>query len=74
MPYGHDIGQADDHVHLDLGYITLVPREISEDRSRRRRSRPRFAFEERRAGDRRGWPPDDGPHRSSRSTRGPKPE
>jgi hypothetical protein len=33
MPYGHEIGKTDDHIHLDLGYISLVPREMSEDRS-----------------------------------------
>src|SRR2546430_16391044 len=32
-PYGHSTGSsADDHMHLDLGYITVSPREISEDR------------------------------------------
>jgi len=56
MPYGHEIGKADDHIHLDLGYVTLVPREISEDRLEAPQERPRFAFEERRRGDRRGWP------------------
>jgi hypothetical protein len=30
MPYGHAEGTADDHVHVDLGYATLVPREMSE--------------------------------------------
>ena len=25
-PYGHAVGFADDHLHLDLGYVTLVPR------------------------------------------------
>ena len=55
LPYGHVTGiNADDHVHLDLGYITLIPREISEDRMEQpQESRPRFAFEERRAKDRR---------------------
>ena len=55
LPYGHVTGQnADDHVHLDLGYVTLVPREISEDRMEQpQESRPRFAFEERRRKDRR---------------------
>jgi hypothetical protein len=54
-PYGHVTGStADDHVHLDLGYITVVPREISEDRMEvPQESRPRFAFEERRRRDRR---------------------
>jgi len=55
LPYGHVTGRdADDHVHIDLGYITLVPREISEDRMEQpQESRPRFAFEERRRKDRR---------------------
>ena len=55
LPYGHITGRdADDHVHIDLGYITLVPREISEDRMEQpQESRPRFAFEERRRKDRR---------------------
>lgn len=55
-PYGTGAGGADDHVHLDLGYLVLVPREIAEDPVDRRRDSPRFAFEERRSGDRRGWP------------------
>ena len=29
-PYGHDIGYADDHLHVDIGYVTLVPQGISE--------------------------------------------
>jgi hypothetical protein len=55
LPYGHVTGKnADDHVHIDLGYITLVPREISEDRMEQpQESRPRFAFEERRRKERR---------------------
>ena len=55
LPYGHVTGKnADDHVHLDIGYITLIPREISEDRMEQpQESRPRFAFEERRKTDRR---------------------
>jgi len=55
LPYGHVTGKnADDHVHLDLGYITLIPREISEDRMEQpQESRPRFAFEERRRKERR---------------------
>ncbi len=55
LPYGHVTGRsADDHVHLDLGYVTLVPREISEDRMEQpQESRPRFAFEDRRRVDRR---------------------
>lgn len=55
LPYGHVTGKnADDHVHLDLGYITVVPREISEDRMEMpQENRPRFAFEERRRRERR---------------------
>src|SRR6185503_16733296 len=56
MPYGHEIGKADDHMHLDLGYVTVGPREIKEDRLEVPQQVPRFAFEERRRGDRRGWP------------------
>jgi hypothetical protein len=58
LPYGHVTGQnADDHVHLDLGYITVIPREISEDRMEvPQETRPRFAFEERRRQDRRSLP------------------
>lgn len=29
-PYGHGVGLADDHVHIDLGYVTLIPRHQSE--------------------------------------------
>lgn len=59
MPYGHVTGEnADDHVHVDLGYVTVVPREISEDRMEvPQESRPRFAFEERRRRERRLPPP-----------------
>ena len=55
LPYGHVTGQnADDHVHIDLGYLTVVPREISEDRMEQpQEARPRFAFEERRRKERR---------------------
>jgi hypothetical protein len=58
LPYGHVTGRnADDHVHLDLGYMTLIPREISEDRMEQpQENRPRFAFEERRRNERRGAP------------------
>jgi hypothetical protein len=57
-PYGHVTGStADDHVHIDLGYITIVPREISEDRMEvPQESRPRFAFEDRRRRERRSGP------------------
>lgn len=55
LTYGHVTGiNADDHVHIDLGYITLIPREISEDRMEQpQENRPRFAFEERRRLERR---------------------
>jgi hypothetical protein len=55
LPYGHVTGtNADDHVHLDLGYLTLIPREISEDRMEQpQENRPRFAFEDRRHKERR---------------------
>lgn len=60
LPYGHATGSnADDHVHIDVGYITLIPREISEDRMEQpQENRPRFAFEERRRRDRRTHPED----------------
>ena len=56
LPYGPVTGKnADDHVHFDLGYMTLIPREISEDRMEQpQENRPRFAFEERRRVERRG--------------------
>ena len=59
LPYGPVTGKnADDHVHLDLGYITLIPREISEDRMEQpQENRPRFAFEDRRRKERRLPPP-----------------
>lgn len=55
LPYGHVTGaNADDHIHFDLGYITVIPTEISEDRMEvPQESRPRFAFEDRRRRDRR---------------------
>ena len=58
LPYGHVTGQnADDHLHFDLGYITLIPREVSEDRMEvPQENRPRFAFEERRRRERRAMP------------------
>lgn len=61
LPYGHVTGKnADDHVHIDLGYLTLIPREISEDRMEQpQENRPRFAFEERRRKDRRAAEPDE---------------
>ena len=72
MPYGHEIGKADDHMHLDLGFVTLVPREISEDRDELPRPVPRFAFEERRRGDRRGWPPHPEPPEPSETPEDPE--
>ena len=62
LPYGHVTGlNADDHVHLDLGYITVIPREISEDRMEvPQENRPRFAFEERRRRERRNVPETEG--------------
>lgn len=55
LPYGHVTGKdADDHVHIDIGYLTLIPREISEDRMEQpQENRPRFAFEDRRRRERR---------------------
>ena len=60
LPYGHVTGaNADDHVHIDLGYITVIPRAISEDRMEvPQESRPRFAFEDRRGRDRRATEPE----------------
>jgi hypothetical protein len=31
-PHGHNVGEADDHLHLDLGYVTVVPGTVSEAR------------------------------------------
>ena len=28
-PYGHNVGYADDHLHLDLGYVTVTPRDAA---------------------------------------------
>jgi len=28
-PYGHGAGFTDDHLHLDLGYVTVVPRDAA---------------------------------------------
>ncbi|HEY3130148.1 MAG TPA: hypothetical protein VGL91_11875 [Acidobacteriota bacterium] len=30
-PYGHDAGCADDHLHLDLGYVLLMPRDAGSE-------------------------------------------
>jgi hypothetical protein len=53
MPYGHGTGMADDHVHLDIGYVTVVPKAVSEDHIEVPQHRPRFAWEDRRARERR---------------------
>ena len=29
-PFGHGRGETDDHLHLDLGYVTCVPRDFDE--------------------------------------------
>ena len=29
-PFGREFGQTDDHLHIDLGYTSLIPRERSE--------------------------------------------
>jgi len=59
LPFGHVTGSnADDHVHIDIGYVTWIPREISEDRMEQpQENRPRFAFEERRRRERRSTAP-----------------
>jgi len=56
MPYGHELGHADDHIHVDLGYVTMLPREVSEDRMEVPQQKPRFAFEDRRGRERRNLP------------------
>jgi hypothetical protein len=53
FPYGQEPGSTDDHLHLDLGYLFLIPREVSEDRMEMPQETPRFAWEERRQKDRR---------------------
>jgi len=32
-PYGSGVGEADDHLHLDIGYVTAVPREAPSEES-----------------------------------------
>jgi hypothetical protein len=61
LPYGHVTGaSADDHIHLDIGYISLLPREVSEDRMEvPQEARPRFVYEERRRTDRRDRMPEE---------------
>lgn len=29
-PFGHGVGETDDHLHIDLGFLTLVPHGCSE--------------------------------------------
>jgi hypothetical protein len=29
-PYGHQAGETDDHLHIDLGYVTLAPFNCDE--------------------------------------------
>jgi hypothetical protein len=29
-PFGHEPGQTNDHLHIDLGFVSLTPRECSE--------------------------------------------
>jgi len=31
-PFGPERGQTDDHLHIDLGFVSLTPRECSEAR------------------------------------------
>lgn len=49
FPYGHDLGQTDDHLHLDLGFLHLVPPEAEDDLQ----VDPAMAPPERRRGERR---------------------
>ncbi|MDB6155796.1 MAG: Peptidase [Chthoniobacteraceae bacterium] len=30
-PFGHGAGENDDHLHIDLGYLTLIPGNCNED-------------------------------------------
>ena len=30
-PYGHGPGETDDHLHIDIGYVTLTPRTFDEE-------------------------------------------
>jgi len=34
-PYGHGVGEADDHLHLDLGWTLVVPHGVPGERARR---------------------------------------
>lgn len=53
LPYGHEGATVDDHLHIAIGYLLAVPDEVSEDRMEVPQQEPRFAFEDRRGGDRR---------------------
>jgi hypothetical protein len=30
-PFGHEVGQTDDHLHVDIGYVSIAPRKINEE-------------------------------------------
>jgi hypothetical protein len=30
-PYGHAPGQSDDHLHVDIGYVSVAPRKMNEE-------------------------------------------
>lgn len=34
-PFGHGEGQSDDHLHVDIGYVSYVPRGCDEESGRR---------------------------------------
>lgn len=53
LPWGHDDDSVDDHIHVAIGYLLSIPDEVSEDRMEVPQQEPRFAFEDRRRGDRR---------------------
>ena len=38
-PYGHTAGFADDHLHLDLGYALVVPRDAAGEEQVREEAR-----------------------------------
>jgi hypothetical protein len=31
-PYGHEVGMADDHLHIDIGYVLVTPHDAADDR------------------------------------------
>jgi hypothetical protein len=31
-PFGHGAGESDDHLHFDIGYVTMVPHDFNEAR------------------------------------------